>query len=251
MNTKLFTILAVVLFSGNGLYAVPIDKIFTSDGVIREGDEYANVYIYDTPPHRTTVSMFGGRASGILAYDSSILNIAGGIAEVIALNQSAINISGGSVHTLAALDSSSVNVFGGSLYELYAWDTGTVNVFGSANIDILAAREYSVINVSDGTAERIGVLESGVINLSGGFISDGLGATDSGIINVYGYDLAKFSTGGHYGFGFVSGQWQTGIPFNIDLGSPDTYSRVILYEVPEPTTLLLVCSGSLFLRKRE
>jgi len=81
-----------------------------------------------------------------------------------------------------------------------------------------------------------------------GLVSDYLTAGDSGIINVYRYDLDKSATGGHYGFGFVSGEWANRTLLNIDLSGPNTYSRIILHEIPEPGTLILLGLGSLILR---
>ncbi len=254
INKILMFVVAVLLVSGSQTRAVIKDKIFTSDGIINEGDWYANVYTYDSPPHRTTVSMFGGRVSLIQSYDSSIFNMAGGITEALAYNQSTINVSGGTIFTLHSHDFSNVNVFGGQVNSITAYDTSTINVLDNANLFALFAHDSGVINMTGGVSRSIVVSEFGMVNLSGGFISDGLGANDSGLINVYGYNLAKFSTGGNYGFGFVSGQWQTvipfGIPFNIALGSPDTYSRIILYQIPEPATVLLLCLGNLLVRKR-
>ncbi len=250
MKAKLFTIIvAVILFTVSGLYAVP-DKIFTSDGIIREGDDYANVYIYDTPPDRTTVSMFGGSASNMLAYDSSILNMTGGTTEVYARNQSTINLSGGRVPTLVAYDSSNVNVFGGSAYGLYSYDTGTVNVFDNADLDILRARGYSIANVTGGILDLVSASQFGTVNLLGGLVTDNLAAGDSGIINVYGYNLGKSDTGGKFGNGFVWGDWEGGVLFNFDFYGSETYSHVMLYEIPEPCTVLLIAIGSVALRRR-
>lgn len=249
VTKKILIILAVVLFAGSGLYAVPVDKIFTSDGIINEGDRYHNVFIYDTPPHRTTVSMFGGWVSLIQSYDSSIFSMFGGTIEALAYNQSTINVGGGTIHTLLSYDFSNVNVFGGFAYSITAYDTTTVNVFDNANLFSLFAHDSGVVNMSGGITKGIGVAESGTVNLYGGLIT-GISAGDSGTINLYGYGLSKFLTGGNYGFGFVSGQWQTGIQFYIDLGSPDTYSHVMLHEIPEPATVLLIAIGGVYLRKR-
>ncbi len=242
-------ILAVImLFMATNVQALTDWDIY-SDAIIVEGDEYSNVSIYDTPPDRTTVSMFGGWVSNLQSYDSSIFNMFGGTAEACANDQSTFNIAGGKIYTLNLYDSSSVNVFGGSVYGLSAYDTGTVNVWGNANLFALFAHDSGVINMTGGVTKSIAVGEFGTVNLLGGLVSDKLWAGDSSIINLYGYDLAKFPTGGHYGFGFVIGEWPDMTAFNIDLSGPDTYSRVILYEIPEPATALLIAIGTLFLRK--
>jgi len=247
---KILTILAVILFAGNALYAVPVDKIFTSDGVIREGDEYARVLIYDTPPHRTTVGMFGGSAYTIFAYDSSILNKTGGTTEVYSYNESTINVGGGTIYTLNSYDSSNINIFGGQTYHVTVYDTGTVNILDNTNLYTLFAEDSGVVNMSSGIVGRIGAGEFGVVNMSGGLVRDDLAAGDSSVINVYGYNLAKFPTGGKIGDGFVLGEWENGITFNFYFYGSNTYSHIILHEIPEPATILLIVIGSIVLRRR-
>jgi len=247
---EILIILAVVLFAGSGLYAVPVDKIFTSDGVIIEGDKYARVSIYDTPPHRTTVGMFGGSAYTIFAYDSSILNKTGGTTEVYSYNKSTINVGGGTIYTLNSYDSSNINIFGGLTYHVSAYDTTTVNVLDNANLFTLFALDSGVINMSGGRTSSIGAAESSTVNLYGGLVTDDLSAGDSGIINVYGYNLAKFPTGGKLGDGFVLGEWENGVTFNFYFYGSNTYSHIILHEIPEPATILLIVIGSIVLRRR-
>jgi len=55
---------------------------------------------------------------------------------------------------------------------------------------------------------------------------------------------------GNYGYGFVNGEWEDHTHFSIDLSGSDTYSRVILHEIPEPATLLLLALGGLLSRNR-
>ena len=250
VTKKILTILAVVLFVVSGLYAVPVDKIFTSDGIINEGDRYHNVSIYDTPPHRTTVSMFGGWVSLIQSYDSSIFNMFGGLTEALAYNQSTINVGGGTIYTLLSYDFSNVNVFGGQVNGITAYDTSTINVLDNANLFSLFAHDSGVINMSGGITRRIGSAGFSTVNLFGGLVTDDLAAGDSSVINVYGYNLAKFPTGGKLGNGFVLGEWENGVTFNFYFYGSETYSHVMLYEIPEPATVLLIVIGSLYLRRR-
>ncbi|HIJ53263.1 MAG TPA: hypothetical protein HPP66_08935 [Planctomycetes bacterium] len=235
MKTKIITILAAAVifsFTGSELTAVE-DKIFTSDGVIQEGDEYWNVRVYDTVGDHTIVDMTGGTVDSLCAHHESI-----------------VNVSGGDIATLRSRDSSSVNVFGCSIYELYADDRGTVHIWDNAHVDILRTRSDSMTTVAGGTLGLISASRFGTVNLIGGLVYDYLAAGDSGIINIYGYRLTKIDTGGHYGSGFVSGEWLDKTAFNIDLSGADTYSRVILHEIPEPATVLLIAVGSVCLRKR-
>lgn len=226
---KIITTILVVLLGTSTVQALPNWDIY-SDAVIQDGNEFNVVSVYDTPPDYTTVDMLGGLVDTLDAYD-----------------ESTINISGGTVNTLNSYESSTVNTFGGSIYGLYAYDTSMVDVRDNAHVDILRARGYSVVDVSGGTLDLISASLFGTVSLSGGLISDYLAAADSGIINVYGYNLSKVASGGGYGYGFVEGQWDDGTIFTIDFGGPDTYSRVML--IPEPSTLLLIITGTLFVRK--
>jgi len=233
MKTKAIAILAAVIisFTAIQLYAVPIDKIFTSDGIIIEGDEYANVDIYDTPPDRTTVSMSGGSVNRLIAYDSSILNF-----------------TGGTISSLSSHDFSTINISGGFIHSPMAWDYSTINISGAFNSVEVGAAPDGIVNVMGGTMEAMAGW-GGVINLYGGAINDNIHAVgEGGWVNIYGYDLEKMYTGGKYGYGYVSGFWLDSTPFTIDLKGSYTYSHINL--VPEPCSLLLLTLGCLFLRRK-
>jgi len=228
-RAKLSILAVVLLFSASQTYAVLQDKIFTSDGVIREGNEYRNVDIYDTHPVRTTVSMSGGSVNRLIAYDSSVLNFTGG------------TISG-----LYAHDFSTINVSGGFIHSPMAWDYSTINISGSFNAVEVGATATGIVNVMGGTMEAIAGW-GGVISLYGGTVTDNIHAV-GGWVNVFGYDLEKSSTGGKYGYGYVGGFWNDGTALTIHLGGSGTYSHINL--VPEPATLMLLALGGILLRKR-
>ncbi len=251
MKTQILLLVPVIVAMSACNLQAAIDWDFYDDGIIQEGDEYANVRLFDTLPDHTTVDMTGGSAYNILTYDFSTLNVSGGQTEVFAYNQSTINVSGGTVYTLDALDFSNVNVFGGSVRGLHAYDTGIVNVSDSADVFSLVASEYGVVNVSGGSVDHLAALEFGTFNLSGGAGFDYLVAENSGLINIFGYDLSKTDIGGGYGYGFVSGEWEDGTIFTIDFSVAGAYSRVVLYEIPEPSTLVIIMTGLLFFRKRQ
>jgi len=220
-----------------------------SDAVIEDGDDYWTVRVYDSPPDHTTVDMTGGSANVIQTYDVSTLNMSGGITEVSAHDESTINMSGGTIYTLRAGESSTANVFGGFVNSLHSWDVGIVNVWGEGDVFAVDTREEGIVNISGGTIDRVRVLELGIVNLSGGILNDSLYAGDSGIIYVYGKDLFKFPIGGEYNFGYVYGEWHDGTGFNIDFGSSETYSHVVL--IPEPSAVLLLVTGSILFKRRK
>jgi hypothetical protein len=224
---KVLTILAVVLFAGNGLYAVP-DKIFTSSGQILLGEEWSNVYIYNDD---TIVDMLGGLVDGIATYDASM-----------------VNVTGGTVYTLDALEFSTANISGGYVYGASAWDHAVVDFFDNASAVTIGAGDYGTLNMIGGTTNYIGSIDSGILNLYSGLVTDSLGAWDFSIVNIYGYDLVKTSTGGRYGYGRVYGFWLDDTLFTIDLNGSETFSHINL--IPEPTSLILLAFGSLILKRR-
>jgi hypothetical protein len=97
-----------------------------------------------------------------------------------------------------------------------------------------------------GSAAYVDALVSRTVNLHGGLVSDYISAPD-GTINIFGYDLSKSDTGGTYGYGVVTGNWEDGTAFSIDILSPETYSNINL--IPEPTCLALLAVGALFAKR--
>ena len=230
MKTPLLLLTAViVVLTGGRAHAVP-DKTFTSSGQILPGESWNLVYIYNDD---TIVDMLGGWVDTLCTYDESTLNL-----------------SGGEINTFNAYESSTVNAFGGTIYSLTAYNFSTVEVEIGANFNRLDALGSSNININSGTVSHISAAQFGIVNLLGGNITDKLWAGESGIINIYGYNLFKTNSEGNYGYGFVNGEWEDHTHFSIDLSGSDTYSRVILHEIPEPATLLLLALGGLLSRNR-
>jgi len=230
MHKNIVLALLVVLVP-SAVFAIPNWDIY-SDAVIKNGDVYNIVRVFDSPPENTTVDMTAGWVDSVGTYD-----------------ESTFNLSGGEINTFNAYESSIVNAFGGLTYGCYAWDTTTVNVSSNADISILRSRGSSVSEVTGGIIDILSASEFGTVNIYNANITDYLAAGNDGTINIFGYDLVKLSTGGGYEEGLVNGFWMDDTPFSIDLNGSETYSRVILHEIPEPTTLFLFTIGSLFLRK--
>jgi len=206
-----------------------VDVTFTSSGQILDGDEWGNVYIYGDD---TVVDMSGGNVDSMGAWDAST-----------------VNITGGYVSTLDARDSSTVDVSGGFVYGPTAFDSGTIVFSTSASgMALLARGNFGTVDMLGGTIDHVGAIESGTVNLYGGVISDRLFAWGSSTVNVFGDGLSKTSSGGVYGYGQVFGSWGDGSSFTIDLDMSETYSRINL--VPEPSCVLLLGMGVLWLRRR-
>jgi len=129
-KTTIFLMVGLALACINThLLAVPVDITFTEDGVIQEGDDYAEVFVYgDT----TTVDMSGSEVYKINNYDQSITNIRGGlVAHALIYEQSTINISGGVVHEAIIFSASggTINITGGECWRVFV-SRGELNISG-------------------------------------------------------------------------------------------------------------------------
>ncbi len=204
------------------------EKTFTSSGQILPGEEWNSVYVYNDD---TVVDMLGGFVEGLGSYDAST-----------------VNVTGGSINGLNAHELSTANVSGGSHGTLEAWDSATVKVFPGATLFRLNGSGYGTGYMTGGTTEYVGAGDSSVINLYGGVISDWLAAGGSSTINIYGYSFAYDPMGGTRDGGQLTGFWLDDTPFTIDFYGTQTYSHINL--IPEPSTLLLLGLGAVFLRRK-
>ena len=109
---------------------------FRSDTIIRPGDDFEIVSVYNTPPDVTTVHMFGGSVYRFRAYDSSTVNIFGGELEWggVLWDSSTLNIYGGTItlDTPLFTDSSTLNIYGGDVFmgAPSAEGSSTINIYG-------------------------------------------------------------------------------------------------------------------------
>jgi hypothetical protein len=229
---KILIVCAVAVFSAASQLQAAENKDFYSDGQILAGEEWEQVGIYDTPPNHTTVDMLGGLVSSLGSFNASTLNIYGG------------QVNGNWVG-----DYSTVNVFGGSLRFVGGHGNATINVYDGTIGNGIAFEDYVVVNIKGGTIGSVGASNYSIVNLSGGFLSDSLYLDHMSIANIYGHNLAKTNYGGLYNVGQVSGVWETGTSFTIDLSGSETYSHINL--IPEPMTFLLIGFGVFLARKRK
>jgi hypothetical protein len=122
-----------------------------------------------------------------------------------------------------------LDIFGGTIGRLAAYDT-TVSDWYDGSMNVLWVNDNSIVNIYRGSLEEMAAIENGQINL-------------------YAYDIVHTTTGGHYGIGQVMGYYYSDNSyFCFDLGNLETYSHINI--IPEPSTLLLISLGIIFLRKR-
>jgi len=134
------TIYSLAILAGVMLFVVcPVKAVnveFRSDAIIRTGDIYDIVSVYDTPPEVTTVHMFGGSVYRFFTYNSSTVNIFGGELErgIETWHSSTVNIYGGTIFAdgLGMSDSSTVNIYGGdvTIGKPYFNNSCTLNIYG-------------------------------------------------------------------------------------------------------------------------
>jgi hypothetical protein len=150
-------------------------------------------------------------------------------------------------------DTTVVDMWGGTVGDLYAQDSSTVNIYSG---EIIGAREVpfekglgawysSTVNIFGGYFCEITAFDSGTMQIHGGVIDFIWGESTSAPINIYGFDLILTEIGGEYDDGIVSGRWVDDNEFSIDLYS-NAYNQIILHEIPEPCTGILLCLGAFY-----
>jgi hypothetical protein len=230
MRKTIITIgFAVLLISGsaNALES----KTFNSDGNIMPNEQWNAVSIYDTSPAHTTVNMSGGNVLSIFTYDASTLNM-----------------TGGSIDHFNSYEYSKVNITGGLFDGLTAREHSIVTFSGNSEALNVHSLNDSTININGGTIRWLDADNDGIINIYGGNLTE-VWTNENAIINIFGHhDLIKYSSGGMNGYGFVQGYYNNLSWFRFDFSSAETYSHVNL--IPEPTAILLLGAGGLFLRKK-
>lgn len=139
-------------------------------------------------------------------------------------------------------------IFDGDVYgELDIYNDVTLDIFGG-DILRLAAFDTTITDWHEGTMDVLWVNDNSIVNIYGGSLEE-MAAIENGQINLYAYDIVHTTTGGHYGIGQVMGYYYSDNSyFCFDLGNLETYSHINI--IPEPSTLLLISLGLLFLRKR-
>lgn len=140
-------------------------------------------------------------------------------------------------------------VIDGDIYgEIWMYNDATVDILGG-EIYRLAAYDVTATDWFAGQMFELWVRDNSIVNIHGGTLNYYLWAAENSVINLYAYDVTYHPTGGDYDpqWEWIEGRYlDDDSYFSFDLGQ-DTFSHITV--VPEPTTLLLLALGALFLRK--
>ena len=133
--------------------------------------------------------------------------------EIFVENDAILDFLSGNAAGLRVIHTATTNIYGGSItYDLYTSEDSITNIY-LVDLEILTSSHNS-------------------------------------IVNFYAYDVDFYSTGGISDDGYMTGKfYQDDTSFLINFKNTETVSHVNI--VPEPSTLLLLSLGGLFLRKRK
>jgi hypothetical protein len=190
----------------------------------------------------------GGEVNMLLAYNNATVTMSGGWADFISCyNDSTINVTGG-IASMRANDTSTINIYGGDA-NAEIWGHGTINYLNNDFYCPISARDYGIAFINGGLVTGINATSNSTIYLHKCQIEGGISGSSDSIINIYALDMQKFTSGGFFDNGYMSGHWLDGTEFQVDFGHPDTYSHVFM--IPEPSVLSLFAVGFLYLSRKK
>ena len=221
---------AILLVLCQPIISLAGDFTFSSSGTIGPNDVYDNVYVEN---NGTIVDMTGGQVSSLSMYDSSIFNlydgqISGFFGGISISSLSTINVLGGTIDkNVDFVVDGNANFTGGNItdYRLKTYKDSIVTFTGgSLNFDYFDIQGGMDIRGGDLTVDDVGLHIESVINI---FSENYNYNADSKVLTAYLIDAGYLSMSG------------------LDQLEYDSINFV-----PEPTTLLLLSLGGLFLRTR-
>jgi hypothetical protein len=179
-----------------------------------------------------TVTVDGGYVSGYVQGNGS----------------SNITVKSGTVADMQIYESATATINGGQINSFYTESTSTVTINGgtfSGNQGDVSCYN-GTLDINGGTNIPVWGNSNGIINLRGGQI-ESLMADRSSVINIYGNGFVYTPSNQ-----LLTGRWADNNAFSIRLvdNFSTTYNHLVFYQVPEPTTFLLLCLGGLFLSKK-
>jgi ELWxxDGT repeat protein len=182
-------------------------------------------------------------ATGVVFTSSATIQPSDGWEDVTVWgDETIVDMLGGHVYReFVVNDLATVNISGGTCYGgLDMYDQSTANISGGVFEERVAAHELSRVTITQGRIA--GVLADGlsVVEIRGGEIGY-LTATAGSVVHVYGRGLQLEPFGGAQDQGVITGRWENGFQFSIDLmNATGTTTRgyVFLHEVAGPVAVV-------------
>jgi hypothetical protein len=153
-------------------------------------------------------------------------------------------------------NSADVNMTGGTIVSLDEFNSSQINMQAGLVSQGTSLWNQSQLSMTGGKLSQfLEVHDSAVADLHGGRLDGWLYAADTSVIYVYGYGFDYNPLAGTKNGGLLTGSWANGQTFGLNLldnlqTNTITYQHIILHQIPEPATLLLLGLGGLILKKQ-
>ncbi len=128
----------------------------------------------------------------------------------------------------------------------------TVTFVTGSEVMRIHSNDTSIVNIYDGTVGSLVLRNSSTMNLYGGEINRVLGSSAESTLNVFGTNfLILNGNSTDKPHASLSGTWENGSDFSFHFyRMSEIPDNVVLHEIPEPATVLLLLSGILINRFR-
>ena len=187
-----------------------------------------------------------GEETSILLYNDASAEIIGGFVHWITVNdQATVIVKDGTVTNLQTNNTSAAIIEGGNLYgEIWSHDESSVDIIGG-DINWVTSFSNSSVTITGGYLVGVLVQNSSHVEIRGSSINERLVAFESSVIDIFGYEFSYDPAGGQWDGGQLTGFWEDGTSFNIDMQNWDrengvTFDHINLHVIPEPSTLILL-----------
>lgn len=226
---------------------------------------------YQTPGMGTTVNLIN---NGVIpwgydlnVFENGIINIDGGSSSFLnTYNNSVVTMTSGIVTDwMYSWDSSQISIYGGLIgYDVFTYNNSQISIYGGSIGNRLDSWDNSKMTIYGGSiGNDFSSWHSSQMTIYGGSIGGDLISDGEAIVTIYGSDFAVDGTPVGYAelvslfsssYGNEPGRHLTGMLANGEMIDNNFYigydARIVLQEVPEPSSLVLFGLGWLICRKK-